>query len=131
MMCAGCFLAGTKVALIVEVDAVGDGIEAACCAQSFHQGEEFILAEEAALRIVANVLRAVEFRSCDHFQRNGLLLRKGNRVGKLGACQAGGVGNDRQHVVPERLMCGPSQVGGIHAAGIGDEQTSQLTEVSL
>src|SRR5208282_666245 len=51
-----CFLAGTEIVLVVQVDAISDGVEAARLTQFFHQREEFIFAKETALRIVADVL---------------------------------------------------------------------------
>ena len=50
---------------------------------------------------------------------------EGARIGKLGACQAGRIGNDRQHIGAQCLMCGPGEVSGIHPAGIGDENAAQ------
>ena len=118
-------LAGTEVALIVEIYAVRDGVESARHAQFFHQREQFILTEEAALRIVAHIFGTIEFRGGDHFQRNRLLPRKGDGIGKLRARQAGRVGDDRQHVIPQDLMRGPRQVRRIHAAGIGDQSAAE------
>src|ERR1039458_9291891 len=46
---------------------------------------------------------------------------KGDCIGELGARQAGRIGDDGQHFVSQHLMSSPSQVGGIDAAGVGDE----------
>ena len=124
-MVACCLLAGTEVALIVQIHSVGDGIEAACLPQFLHHCEQFIFAKKTAPPIVTHILRPIEFRGGDHFQRNRLFPRKINRIGKLGACQAGRIGNDRQHIGAQCLMCGPGEVSGIHPAGIGDENAAQ------
>jgi len=42
----------------------------------------------------------------------------------LGAGEAGRVGDDRQHFISNSLAGSPSQVSGIDAAGIGDEDAS-------
>ena len=131
MVRAGCPLSGTPVALVVEIDSIRDGIEASCLPQFFHQSEQFILAEEAALRIVAHIFWTIEFRSSDRFQRDRLLFGKCNCVGQLGSRQAGGIGNDGQHILPQHLMCSPSEVGGIHTAGIGDQDAAQFSQLRL
>ena len=117
-----CLLTGTKIALIVEVHAIGDSIEAARRPEFFHQRKQFIFAEEAALRIIAHIFRTVKFRGRDYFKGNRLFLGESNCIGKLGARQAGRVGDDRQHVFSQRLMRSPSQVGGVNTAGVGDEE---------
>src|SRR5438552_3379920 len=49
-------LAGTKIALVVEIHAIGDGIEAVLAAVALHDGEELIFAVEAALCVVAGII---------------------------------------------------------------------------
>ena len=58
-------------------------------------------------------------------------MGKGSRVSKLGARQARGIGDDRQHIFPQCLMSSPGEVGGIHAAGIGDKKASPLPQLDL
>ena len=113
-------LAGTEVALVVQVDAIGNGVEAASLPKVFHQREEFIFTEEAALGIVADVFRAIKFGGGDHFQGDRLFLGKGDCIGKLGARQAGRVGDDGQHSISQHLMSSPREVGRINSAGVGD-----------
>ena len=128
-------LARTEVALVVEVHAVGDGIEAAGVAKGFHDGEEFVFAMEAARGVVARVFGAIEFGGGDDFERNASLPGEGDRVGELSAREAGRVGDHGQHARAERLMSGPGEVGGIDSAGVGDEKASEgakaLLEVGL
>ena len=131
MVRASRFLARTEIPLIVDIDAICDGMEAPGGAQILHQGEELIFAEEAALRVIANILRATEFRSCDHLQGNRLLLGEGDRVGKLRSRQTRRVGDDCQHIFWQRLMGCPRQVGRIHASGIGDKQASCSAQAIL
>ena len=89
------------------------------------------IVEGVTLSLIHILLRAIEFRGRDHLQRNRLLPGKGNCVGKLGARQAGRVGNDRQHTISQRLMGRPRQVRGIHAAGISDEHASQFAQMGF
>ncbi len=78
-----------EVALVVEVHAVGDGVEAARGAQFLHHVKQFVFALKTALPVVARIFRAVEFRGRDDFQRNALLVGKGDGIGELRASQAG------------------------------------------
>jgi len=124
-------LARTEVALVVEVHAVRDRIEAAGVAKGFHDGEEFVLAMEAARGVVAGVFGAIEFGGWDDFEGNVLLMGEGDRVGELSAREAGRVGDHGEHVRAERLMSGPGEVGGIDSAGIGDEEASEGAQALL
>ena len=54
-------LAGAIVAEIVFVDTVDDVGDVALFSELLKHGEEFVLAEEAALRVVADVLGAIKF----------------------------------------------------------------------
>jgi hypothetical protein len=124
-MLARCPLAGTEVALVVQVYAVAMASKPHAARNSSISVNSSSLQKKAAMCVVADVFRALEFRGWDHFQRNCLLFRKCNRIGKLGAGQTGRVGDDRQHILSERLMRGPGEVGGIHSAGVGDESASK------
>ena len=60
-------VAGTEVARIVGVDAVGDGRHSALLRERVHLIEEFVLAVVAAVRIVRHVEGIFEFRGVDEF----------------------------------------------------------------
>ena len=49
----------------------------------------------------------------------------------MSAGQAGRVGDHRQHAGAECAVGGPGEIGGIDAAGIGDQQSAELAEVCL
>src|SRR5579862_575905 len=119
-----CALSGAEVALIVEVEAVGYRVESARGTEVFHHREEFVFALEAALSVVALVFRAVEFGGGDDLDRDSLLVGESNRVREMSAGEAGGVSDDREHVVPEYFVSDPSQVGGVDAAGVGHENAA-------
>jgi len=125
------FLPGAKVTLVVRIHAVGDALEAALPAEFLHQGEQLILAMEAADGVVAHVLRTLQFLGGHHFQRDLPLLREGNRILQLETGQAGRIGNYRQHVVAKNLMGGIGQESGIHSARIGHQRTAQRAQVGL
>jgi hypothetical protein len=94
----GSLLPGTKVALVVEVYSVSDGIEAAPAAKFFHGREQLILAMKAAGSVIAGVFRTIEFAGHNNLKRDALLPGEGGRVRQLSASQAGRVGDDGQHV---------------------------------
>ena len=50
-----CDLAGAKVALIVEIDAIGDCSKPVCLRKLVHHREEFVFTVKTAGGIVANV----------------------------------------------------------------------------
>src|SRR5438132_10880437 len=104
-------LAGTEVALVVEVHAVGDGVEAAGVAKGFHDGEEFVFAMEAARGVVARVSGGIAFCGGDDFERYVLLLAEGDCVGELGAREAGCGGDPGEHVASDLLMSCPGGRG--------------------
>src|SRR5579864_7695917 len=86
---------------------------------------------EAARGVVAGVFGAIEFGGGNDFEGNVLLVSEGDRVGELGAREAGRVGDHGKHVRAERLMSGPGEVGGIDSAGVGDEQASEGAKALL
>ena len=67
----------------------------------------------------------VEFVGGEHLERNALFRGEGDRVGEVGARQAGRIGDDSQHVAAQHLMRGPGEKCGVHAAGIGDQGSSR------
>src|ERR1700743_3199433 len=99
MMLISSLLSRAKVALVVSVHAVGDGVEAARLAEIVHDLEELILAVEAALSVIAGVFRAVEFRGSDDFNGDSILIGESDRIGQLSAGEAGRIGDYGQHVV--------------------------------
>ena len=50
---------------------------------------------------------------------------------KLGAGEAGRIGDDREHLFAESLVRGPCQEGRVHAAGVCDQSPSHATELCI
>src|SRR5579864_1937824 len=113
-------LPGTKVALVVNVHAVGNDVEAASYAQFFHHGEKLVFTLKAALAVIAGIFGAVEFGGGDDFERNRLLVGKGDGIVQVRASEAGRVGNHREHVCAQSAVRGPGEIGGVDATGISD-----------
>ena len=124
MLCCG-LLAGAEFAAVVEVHPVGDVLEAAPGALGLHLGEELVFAVEAALAVVADVVGVVEFVRVENVGRDAVRGGEGEGGGEFGARQGGGVGDDGQHPVAEHLMRDPGEVGGVGAAGVGDQHAFQ------
>ena len=76
-----------KVAVIVQVASVGDMRESALSSQPLHLREQLVLAVEAALRIIALVVRVGELVGRKRLYRDRVLLREGPRRHKLCAWQ--------------------------------------------
>src|SRR5437879_10764794 len=109
-------LARAEVTLIVQIRAVRDGVKTTGRSNFFHHGEELIFTVKASLPVVADIFGTVEFRGRNHLDRDGLLLSKRQRIFKLGASEAGRVGNDRQHVARKYLTSDPRKIGRINAS---------------
>ena len=130
-MLLGRLLAGTKIALVVEIHAIGDGIEAVLAAVALHDGEELVFAVEAALCVIAGIIWIFQLLRLDDLAGNVLFLREKQGVFKLSSRQRGRIGDERQHVLAQRLMRGIRQISGVHASGVGDERPAQRVQVAL
>src|SRR5438552_14058496 len=124
-------LARAKVSLVVQIYAVGDGIEAPASAEFLHYGEQLILAVETAGRVIANIFRPVQFIGDDDFERDSVFAGESGGVSQLGASQARRIGNDSQHIVAQDFMRCPGEKSRVRAAGIGDQGSSQGAQVPV
>jgi hypothetical protein len=122
-------LTGAEVAGVVGVAAVGDGGEAELRAELLHGGEELVLAVEAALAVVAEVVGAGHLLGLQDVERDAVGFGEGDGGGELFAGQAGGVGQDGKHVLAEDLVGFVGEIGGVHAAGVGDEEALMPAKV--
>ena len=100
-------LPGAEVALIVEVHPVRNGVEAPRFAQFLHHDKQLIFTLKAALSVVARIFRTVEFGRRDDFYGNVLFLGKSDGIVQVSSCQAGRVGNHRQHTSSKRAVSCP------------------------
>lgn len=121
----GGLLAGTEVAAIIEVHAVGEVGVAELLAQRFHLREQLLLAVEAALGIVARVIGVAEFDCGEDANRDSVLVREVKRCGQFCARQRGGIRQNGEHAVTEDAVRSPGEESGIGATGVGDEQAVQ------
>ena len=127
-MLARGLLTGAKIALVVGVDSVGDGVEFVGLAVTFEDGEQFIFAMETAHGIVADVGGVFQFLRFHHFDGDSALTREGECVFEVVSRQAGGIGNHGAHLGAERLMRGEGEKSGVHAAGVGDDEATAASE---
>ena len=130
MLCGG-LLAGAEFAAVVEVHAVGDVREAARCADLLHLGEELVFAVKAAVCVVALVIGAFQFVGLEDLDGDAVFGGEGKGGGEFGAGKRGGVGDDGLHVFAEDLVGGVGEIGGVGAAGVGDEDAAQLLQGGL
>ena len=113
----GGILARAIVAQVVQIHAVDDVFVAALAAHLRQAREQFVLAVEAAVRVVADVVGIVEFVGLDVLVRDAEALDEGLGIAlvRLGQrCRIGGHGDGvrSQHAIRR-----PRQVGRIGAAG--------------
>ncbi len=113
---------------VVEVHAEGKVGEVSGGAEALHDGEELVLAVEAALGVVALVVRVREFVSVEDFGRDVVIRGEPEGGDEFGAGERGGVGDDGEHARAERLVRGPGEIRGVGAAGVGDEDRAEVLE---
>jgi hypothetical protein len=114
--------AGPVVAAVVEVAAVGDGVEATGTRQRGELGVELVLAVVAAVAVVLAVLGALELGGADDFVMQLELRGDVARHLTVTLGIAGAVGGDAQRAIAERLSRGPGEERRIDAAAVGDDQ---------
>jgi len=128
MVLCGGLLAGAELGAVVEVHAIGDVGEVAGGAEVLHLLEELVFAMEAALGVVALVVGVFELVGVEDLDWDVMVGGEGEGGGEFGAGERGGVGDDGLHVFAESLMGGVGEVGGVGAAGVGDEDAAELLQ---
>ena len=116
---------------VVEVHAVGYVLEATDDAGLLHLGEELVLAVEAAVAVVALIGGVFEFAGVEDVGGDVVLGGEGECGGEFGTGEGGGVGDDGEHIVAEGLIGGVGKVCGVGAAGVGDEDRSEVAKCGL
>lgn len=124
-------LAGTKIAGVIGIHAIGEVCESELDAQRFHADEELILAVKAAIGVVALILRAVQLLGGNDVQ--GDLLRESKVPGlmQIAPGKAGRIGQHGEHFVAQNAMGRGSQKCRINAAGIGNHEPFQRAQLAF
>jgi hypothetical protein len=122
-------LAGTEVPIVVQVAAVSDVRKPALGAESLHLREEFVLAVEAALRVVALVVRIGELVGRERFYRDRVLCREGQCRRKLRARKRSRVSNDSEHARAKYLVRDECEISGVGSSGVRDEKRLKRGEL--
>ena len=113
--------AGTVIADIAGVLAVGDDGQTFGFGQRGKLGEELVFAEVAAVVGVGQVAGVFEFAGADDAHRELELAGEGQGLLKFTAGQAGRIGNRGEGLVPQHVVRDIGEKDRIHAAGVGDE----------
>ena len=124
----GGLLAGAELGPVVEVHAVGDVGEVAGGPGLLHLLEELVFAVEAAMGVVALVVGIFKLVGAEDLDGDVVVGGEGEGGGEFGAGERGGVGDDGLHVFAESLMGGVGEIGGVCAAGVGDEDAAELLQ---
>src|SRR5437879_12935402 len=98
MMLARGLQSGPKIAFVVSVHSVCDGVESSGLAVAIEDGEQFVLAVKAAHGIVADVGWIFQFLRFHNLDRDLTLARESDRVFEMSAPQAGRVAKCGGHL---------------------------------
>jgi hypothetical protein len=112
-------LAGPVVAQIVGIYAVDDVGDAALAADFFQARKQFVLAVEAAVGVVLQVIGILEFARLDIFVRDSELPHEGLGIALVRLRDGSRIRGHGQSVAAQHLVRSPRQIGRIRPAGIG------------
>jgi hypothetical protein len=121
-------LAGPKIALVIDIHAVGKMPETEPLPFTLHHGEEFVFAMKAAKRVVLRVIGIVEFGRWENFQRDAMVPGETHGIGQMTAGERGRIRDDGPHVRAKSMARAPGQIGRIDSAGIGDQNAAKFTQ---
>ena len=130
MVLTGGSLSGTKVALVIHINAVCDGVESMFGAKGFHHREEFVLAVKTPGGVVAQRIRNARSNSPVEMtsEWDMLFKSKSGSLGKMSPGEAlGEICNHREHVSAEHFVGGPGQKSRIDASRVSNQASTQST----
>ena len=117
------------IAQVVHVDAVHDVLDRPLAAERLQALEQLVLAVEATIGCVADVIRVLELACGDVLVPESKLARQRLRVALVRGGDGCGVCRDNQRVrASKRAVGGPSQVGRVRAAGVGNNDSPQFAQ---
>src|SRR5258707_14508143 len=93
------FLPRPVVSQIVDIHAVDNVLDTAGCAQCVQLREKFVLAMKAAVRIVLDIIRVVEFVRFDVLVPNSTLTREGLGIALMRFGNGGGIRGNGDGIV--------------------------------
>ncbi len=118
-------LAGTEIARVIGVHAIGKMCETKLGAQGFHPGKELGLAVEAAVAVVPLIFGLVELFRLKDAQRHGKQLGEGTSLIEIAACQAGRVSQHGEHFVAQNTVRSGGEKSRVHSTGVSDHYAAQ------
>jgi len=92
-------------------------------------GEEFVLAEVTAIAGVGAVGGVFHFVSFDEFVTDGELEEEYEKLIAVVGGVAGRDGGDGESAIAEGAVCGPGEIGGVCAAGEGDDEGGKFCKI--
>ena len=96
-----------------------------------HLREELVFAVEAAVGVVALVIGIFELVGLEDLRGDVVRGGEGEGGGEFGPGEGGGIGDDRSHLFAEHLVGRVGEIGGVGAAGVGDEDAAQFMQGGL
>src|ERR1700722_20237255 len=109
MMLTRGLLSGTKIALIVGIDSVGDCSKSVSLAVAVEDTEQFVFAVKTAHGVIADVCGVFQFSCFYDLDRDFVLACEAECIVQMCARQAGGIGDYREDLIAKHLMCRPGE----------------------
>ena len=109
-------LAGSIVSKIVFIYSVDDVLVAMRARVGFKLREQLVLAVEATVLVIFDVVRIVKFICRDVFVLESGFARKRLGIALMRFRNRSGIGRDRDGGVPQRAIGSPRKIGGIGSA---------------
>ena len=123
-----CSLAGPIVAQVVAIHTVNHVRNAPLPRDLVEAREQLVLAVEAAVGIVGDVVGIIELVRFNVFVTDAVVAGKLFRVALVGLRKRRRIRGNRDGVIAQRLLRRPGKIGGIRAAGIGDDHAAHVPE---
>jgi hypothetical protein len=113
---SGSGAAGANFPRVVEIFPVGEDGDPAELSEFLHPLEKFRAAEVTAIGRVGGVRGVIELEGFENFDREFVLLGKGESGGVFRAGKAGGVAEDAGDLGPKDAVGDPKEKGGVNSA---------------
>ena len=121
-------LAGTPVAEVVDIDPVDYVGDAAFFADFIEAAKQLVLAVEAPVLVVLDVVRVFEFKGFDVFVADGKPGGEFLGIAFVGSGDGGGIGSNGDGFVTESLDGGPGEISRVGPSGVGNNDFAHIFE---
>jgi len=103
-------------------------LDAARFAHFLQPLEQFILAVEAAVRVVLQVIGILKLVRRDHLVPDAELAREVDGVAFVGFRDGSGIGRDSYRLLSQRPVRGPGQIRRVRSTGVGHDHLAHVPQ---